>query len=216
MKQKMKITIDALMFAIFIYMMSYVPGRGLILHGIMGSALLTLFFIHQLLNLHWYKNLFKGVFTTKRILIFVSDISLLISMILMAVSSVMISGEIFEFSPLYGNRIAKSIHIIASSWMFILMLAHLGIHLSKTLEHLQQKLKSRFTKILYWIFSSLIFLSGIFYFTQSNLFRNMFALHKARAPFELYHYYFKYTLIALSFCIALNLILKLFKKKSLK
>ena len=59
MKGQIKIFIDVVMYLIFLYLMSYRAGRGLLLHGILGCILFALFVLHHILNVRWYGGLKK-------------------------------------------------------------------------------------------------------------------------------------------------------------
>ena len=132
------------MFLVFVYLMGYQPGRGLLLHGILGSTLLILFFVHHVLNVKWYAGLGKGKYPPARVFFLVIDFLLLAAMIGMAVSSILLSGDIFRFSPFYGTRTARTLHTLSTAWGFLLMLLHLGLHTHTPLEKLRSLWRSLF------------------------------------------------------------------------
>lgn len=99
MKRKVKIMTDVVMYFIFLYLMSYRAGRGLFLHGILGCFLFVLFVLHHILNGRWYSGLKKGRYRPARIFFVGIDFLLFVAMAGMAVSSVMMSGDIFTFPP---------------------------------------------------------------------------------------------------------------------
>ena len=90
------------MFLVFVYLMGYQPGRGLLLHGILGSTLLILFFVHHALNVRWYAGLGKGKYPPVRVFFLVIDFLLLAAMIGMAVSSMAVFDRSEMLSP---NRV---------------------------------------------------------------------------------------------------------------
>ena len=140
MKHRIKIIVDILMFLLFLYLLSYRPGMGLMYHAIVGIAQLSLFILHHVLNLSWYRTLFKGRYTFRRILLAGSDFLLLIAMIFMIASSVMISGMIFEF----GVRMTswwRRIHVGASGWCFLLIAFHVGMHMQGMFRRIQLRMK---------------------------------------------------------------------------
>ena len=139
MKHRIKIFVDVLMFLLFLYLLSYRPGMGLMYHAVVGIAQLTLFVLHHALNLSWYRTLFKGRYSFRRILLAGSDFLLLIAMIFMILSSVMISGMIFEF----GVRMTgwwRRIHVGASGWCFLLTAFHVGMHMQGLFQRIQKRL----------------------------------------------------------------------------
>ena len=105
MKRGIKICVDAAMYAIFLYLMSYRAGRGLFLHGLWGCILFALFLLHHISNLRWYSGLLKGKYGPSRISFNGIDLLLFIAMVLMAVSSVMMSGDVFPSPPSTRHRL---------------------------------------------------------------------------------------------------------------
>ena len=166
MKRRIKIIVDVLMFLLFLYLLSYRPGMGLMYHAVVGIAQLTLFILHHLLNLNWYRTLFKGRYGYRRVLLTVSDFLLLIAMGFMIISSVMISGMVFEF----GIRMTswwRRIHVAASGWCFLLSAFHVGMHMQGMINRLQRK-----TQGLSWVYrliQALLVAAAIWCFLQSDL-----------------------------------------------
>lgn len=166
MKRRIKITVDVLMFLLFLYLLSYRPGMGLMVHAVVGIAQLTLFILHHLLNLNWYRTLFKGRYGFRRVLLTVSDFLLLIAMGFMIISSVMISGMVFEF----GIRMTswwRRIHVAASGWCFLLSAFHVGMHMQGMMNRLQRKMQR--LPWLYRLIQVALVASGIWCFLQSDL-----------------------------------------------
>lgn len=76
MKRIRKI-IDILMSILFIILMGYhITGNKI--HEILGVMAFTLFIIHNILNIRWYKAVFKGKYNFRRVLTLVINIALLI------------------------------------------------------------------------------------------------------------------------------------------
>ena len=48
MKRQGKLLVDIVMYVLFLYLMSYQAGRGLLLHGVLGCVLFGLFLFHHL------------------------------------------------------------------------------------------------------------------------------------------------------------------------
>ena len=166
MKRKIKIIVDVLMFLLFLYLLSYRPGMGLMYHAVIGIAQLTLFILHHLLNLSWYRTLFKGKYRFRRILLTSSDFLLLIAMGFMILSSVMISGMIFDF----GIRMTgwwRRIHVASSGWCFLLSAFHAGMHLQGLLNKLQEKMLR--ASRLYRVIQLLLVATGVYCFMLSDL-----------------------------------------------
>lgn len=166
MKRKTKTAVDVVMFLLFLYLLSYRPGMGLMVHAVIGIAQLSLFILHHLLNLNWYRTLFKGRYGFRRILLVSSDFLLFIAMGFMIASSVMISGMIFDF----GIRMTgwwRRIHVASSGWCFLLTGFHVGMHMQGMMSRLQKKMKR--SSLLYRIIQAFLVAAGVYCFLQSDL-----------------------------------------------
>lgn len=160
-----KIIIDILMYADFIYLMSHGTVRNLSLHAYMGITLFSLFIAHHLLNLWFYKIAFKGKFNAKRVLLNVTDWILFVLMILMAVSSVFASGAVFEWSPLRFNQLWRTIHLMSTSWAYVIMSFHLGLHIKP------MKIGQKIPVLILYV---ILILAGCFAFWASQLYIYLF------------------------------------------
>ena len=166
MKRRIKVIVDVLMFLLFLYLLSYRPGMGLMYHAVVGIAQLALFVLHHVLNLSWYRTLFRGRYGFRRILLAGSDFLLLIAMIFMILSSVMISGMIFEF----GVRMTswwRRIHVGASGWCFLLSTFHVGMHVQGMFQKIQKRMKH--IGWLHRILQGILVTAGVWCFIRSDL-----------------------------------------------
>ncbi len=94
-----KITIDALMMASLLFLMGY-QLWGDIAHEIVGAVLFLLFIAHHILNLSFYKNLFRGKYTPMRILQLTLDVLVLAVMMMLMFSGITMSRHVFAFLPI--------------------------------------------------------------------------------------------------------------------
>lgn len=127
-KQKIKIIIDVLMTLTLLILMAYqVTGREF--HEYAGAGMLLLFIVHNVLNIRWYKSIFKGKYTLPRIWMTAANIGLLICILLMAYSGLTMSQYTFWWLPYWGGTAtARKIHLSAAHWCFIFI----GLHMSTT------------------------------------------------------------------------------------
>lgn len=87
----------------------------------------ALFILHHVLNFSWYRNLFRGHYSASRILRTIADLFLIPVMLALPVSGIMMSRHIF--SGLGGSlSFARTSHLFASYWGFVLMSLHIGLH----------------------------------------------------------------------------------------
>ena len=167
MKRKIKILVDVAMFLLFLYLLSYRPGMGLLYHAVIGIAQLTLFILHHILNLNWYKTLFKGRYTFRRTLLTASNFLLLVAMGFMIVSSVMVSGMVFDFVPFRMTGWWRRIHVAASGWCFLLTGFHVGMHMTGMFTKLERKSGKGIWLIR--ILEAALVAAGVYGFLQSDL-----------------------------------------------
>ena len=191
------------MFFIFIYLMSYRAGRGLFLHGVFGCILFALFIIHHLLNIRWYFGLNKGKYNWTRKSFAIIDFILLTDMILMAISSVMMSGSVFSFSPFISTQFARDLHVSSTAWGFIFTALHLGLHTNSSFKKLARVIKETNKKYALYLYNFLFFIFivlGIFLFIKSQLWKSMFMIPKEFRNFNLAIFYIEYSIITFSIC----------------
>lgn len=127
-KIKIKILLDAAMTLVILFLMGY-QLWGEAAHEWAGAAIFILFILHNVLNLTWYRNLFRGKYNPMRAAVFVVNLLLLISMACLVISSVILSRYVFAFLPIHGGMsLGRLMHMAAAYWGFVLMAAHLGLH----------------------------------------------------------------------------------------
>lgn len=127
-KMKLKIGIDIFMTAGILLVSGY-QFFGDAAHEVLGALLLILFIMHNILNLSWYRNLFKGRYTAFRILQTAVNVMVLISMAVQMYSGIVLSRHVFAFLPIEsGMAIARRLHVLGAYWGLIFMSMHLGLH----------------------------------------------------------------------------------------
>lgn len=143
MKLKIKMGIDLLMTALLLCLMAYqVTGQKL--HEWFGAGMLILFIVHNILNIRWYGNLFKGKYKLLRIVQTIVNVSVLISMLCLGYSGIVMSRYVFAALPIHGPMAtARSMHMAASYWGFVLMSIHLGMHWGMIVGMFRRLLKGR-------------------------------------------------------------------------
>lgn len=135
--------IDLLMTALLLCLMAYqVIGQKL--HEWFGAGMLILFIVHNILNIRWYGNLFKGKYKLLRIVQTIVNVSVLISMLCLGYSGIVMSRYVFAALPIHGPMAtARSMHMAASYWGFVLMSIHLGMHWGMIVGMFRRLLKGR-------------------------------------------------------------------------
>ncbi len=98
-------------------------------HEWIGALMFLLFLCHHLLNRHWYKSLTRGRYSPSRVLSSVVNLLLLIIMLALMWSGIAQSKYLFVFLPHRGGAsIARTFHLAATYWGFVIMSFHTGLH----------------------------------------------------------------------------------------
>lgn len=127
-KRKLKLVIDCCMTAALPVLMAY-SLVGEAAHEWVGSAMFVMLIAHHVLNGSWHKNLARGRWTGLRIFGTGLGVLLLIDMAFLMISGVILSKSVFTFLPFVGGTaFARTAHLLASYWGFVLMSLHLGMH----------------------------------------------------------------------------------------
>lgn len=175
MKRIAKIIIDVLMYGCFLYLMSHGAVRDLSGHGYVGIALFILFVVHHVMNFWFYRTIGRGKWNARRIVMNATDWILFSLMIAMAVSSIFMTGLVFEWSPMRATQTAREVHLASCCWGFMVMLFHLGFHLDTKLNMLENHCRCRVWKMsLLFIAYGLLMAAGVYGFVQSQLYVYMF------------------------------------------
>lgn len=128
MKVKVKMWIDFLMTVLLILLMAYqVTGQEL--HEWFGAGMLVLFIVHNILNIQWYRNLFRGTYKLVRIFGTLINFAVLAAILSLGYSGIVMSHHLFAFLPINrGMALARVMHLAGSYWGLVLMSLHLGFH----------------------------------------------------------------------------------------
>lgn len=180
MKPKMilKIFIDFVMTVLLLLQMAYMM-IGNTAHEWIGSAMFVLFILHHVLNIRWYRNLFKGRYSGFRILQTVVNFSVSICMLGLMVSGIIMSRVVFSFLPIDGGMgLARMLHMVTAYWGFLLMSAHLGLHWGMIMGIVRKIRKQKEpSKTQTWILRVLALANGgfgVYAFMKHNLLSYMF------------------------------------------
>lgn len=186
-KQIVRTIVDVVMLlALLCLMADQVTGEAL--HEWIGIGMTVMLTVHHLLNIRWYKALFKGKYNAYRILSIVTNTLLLCSIALTAFCGMSMSSHAVPF--LYGmaNTVfARTTHLALSFWSFALMGFHLGLHLPAIMAKIKP---NKAAKIVCTAAFTVAAGVGLWLFIRSGipdymLFRTHFAFfdyEKAAAP----------------------------------
>lgn len=177
-KKVLRIVVNVSMFALFAYLICYHSFGGILSHGVAGILLLTLVIVHNLQNANFWKNVLKGKYRARRILLLTINILLAVFALITFISAAKISGKIFECSPFGVSWQALQVHRQSSAWCFFIMLLHLSIHAKKLHVIIWSKLYNLkfYVKVIYFAINATCFVCAIFALCRSEIFANMFIL----------------------------------------
>ena len=127
---KIRLPLDIMMTLVSIVLMG---GNYLfpadIVHEILGVALFVLWAIHIFLNRRWYGAIFKGKYNPYRIMQTVINCCILICTIILMISGIILSNQLFTFLGIEkGLGFARIAHLLASHWYYLFMSLHIGLH----------------------------------------------------------------------------------------
>lgn len=142
-KKMIRMSADISMTILMLVQMAY-HLTGNTLHEILGVLLFLLFTVHHVLNIGWYRSLFRGRYTPFRILMTLVNTLLFICIIALLVSGVMLSQDIFSFLNLRAGMLGRCMHLVASAWGYVLIAMHIGLHWGMVASRL--RLKSTWVK----------------------------------------------------------------------
>lgn len=174
-KTKIKWTLDVLMTIALFFLMGY-QFWGETAHEWIGAGMLVLFIFHQVCNLSWYKNLFRGRYMPFRTLHCVINILTLAAMLALLYSGITMSRHVFTFLPIRGGMaLARRLHILGSYWGYLLMSLHLGMHWGMVLRlTVKKNVWQRKYRTAGFIISLLIAIYGSYVFFKRNFLTYMF------------------------------------------
>lgn len=175
-KQIFKILVDIVMTVLFLALMAYhITGNSL--HEWLGVTLFLLFILHHVLNLKWYKGLFKGKYTAPRVLIATVNFLLFAAMVGMMVSGIMLSRDVFGFLNLRAGMFGRRLHMVSTAWGFCLMAAHVGLHWGMVIGMAKKlPLRKKWTGMIARGIAALLALYGIYAFISRQIGERMFLL----------------------------------------
>ena len=166
------------MTALLLLLMAYqITGQKL--HEWFGAGMLVLFLLHNILNIRWYGNLFKGKYRLMRVVQTVINFSVLITMLCLGFSGIVMSRHVFAVFSIRGPMAtARTMHLAASYWGFVLMSVHFGLHWGMVIGMCRKLAGDRVkSRLPLWILrgaAAFIALYGLYLFIRKNIVSYMF------------------------------------------
>lgn len=214
MENKIKKIIDIVMTILFIILMGYYVTKNEV-HEILGTITFILFIIHHILNIKWYKSVFKGKHNFQRIFHIILNLLLFIAMVGMMASGIMISADVFAFLDIPTTMFGRRLHMLSTSWGFVLMAIHVGLHITALMNKLNAKMKNSTFEYVYYFVLVLLVGLGIYSFVNLKVWEDMFLMN----DFKFFDYeqssilfYLKYVLVLIAIALVIYIIFSFIRK----
>jgi hypothetical protein len=141
MSKKIKIIVDIVM-TISLFLLMGMRLTGQLWHEITGTVMFVLFIVHHILNRKWIKAIPKGKYTAYRVMQTLINVSMAVGVILLMLSGMAMSGYLFKWLSLpIGAATARSIHLITSHAVYLVMSMHIGMHFAVMIGGMGRKIK---------------------------------------------------------------------------
>ncbi len=101
---------------------------GLLFHQLLGLAFVAFAVIHCLVHAGWFASFSSGRWTLRRAVTVVINSLLFFCTLVLAVTGVYLSPDLFSFLGLESSMTTRSIHSLAAFWTLVLIGIHLGLH----------------------------------------------------------------------------------------
>lgn len=109
-------------------------------HELIGTGMFFLILVHNFFNRRWYGRIARDRREPRGLVTIGLNLSLLMVMVALLVTSVVISRSLFGFLPFDGGMIARDIHLLAAYWAVVLVGIHVGLNWSIVINVFRSKL----------------------------------------------------------------------------
>lgn len=123
----LRLVLDFLAAGLLLAALAY-NWMGNLVHEIIGTGMFVLLIGHNLFNRRWYGTVLKGRSEPRTLIIKGVNLSLLVSMVTLLITSVIISQAVFSFLPLSSTVSARQIHTMVGYLALLIVSVHLGLH----------------------------------------------------------------------------------------
>ena len=105
---------------------------GALIHEYVGISFILLVIFHLWLNRRWLMNIFNGHYNIARSILVFSDIILIFDIFFILLSGLIMSRVLgIDSDDDFGMSFARTSHILASYWGYVIMSFHAGLHIRK-------------------------------------------------------------------------------------
>ena len=172
MKKKTRIIVDSGMVILMPLLMAY-SLVGETAHEYLGIGMFLLFIAHHILNIAWWKHLFRGRYTPIRILGAAVNFVLAVIMLALPISGIILSRHLFYPLHFGNSAMARTVHLLVSYWGLVLMSFHAGMYGNRIIGIIRKKHSLQYpSKFKLWslrIIVVFLAICGIYAFVKSKI-----------------------------------------------
>jgi len=132
-----RLVLDCLAVRFFLIALAY-NWLGNAVHEIIGTAMFLI--SHNIFNRRWYGTITKARRGARGIISKAINLSLLVTILTLLVTSVIISQTVFGFLPLTSSFTVRQIHTLVAYAGLLIVSVHLGLHCSLIMGVVRAKL----------------------------------------------------------------------------
>ena len=138
-KNNIKRIVDLFMLITILFLMA-MQVTDKTAHQFLGILMFVFIIIHQVLNINWYKSLFKGSYNKRRIIFTVINVLLIISFLMTILSGLSMSKAFPIIYGIINENKAWEIHLAMSHIAFLIMSIHIGLHMRMMVGNISKKI----------------------------------------------------------------------------
>jgi len=140
-------------------------------HIYIGIALFILFAIHIFINRNWFKNIFKGKYTPRRIVMTAVNILLALAVATLMITGILEARWKDSFLQYESEITLRQLHTTTAYWFWPLIGVHLGLHWGVFTKFIG---KNNFIIIAMRILACLFAAFGVWSFFDRDMFSKLF------------------------------------------
>ena len=109
-------------------------------HEIIGTAMFLLLASHNIFNRRWYGTINKGSREARGLITKTINLSLVMTMLTLLVTSILISQNVFGFLSVTSTVTARQVHTLVAYLALLIAATHLGLHWTMIMGVARRKL----------------------------------------------------------------------------
>jgi hypothetical protein len=148
---------------------------GDIAHEWIGVSVFVFFIAHNVINFRWYKNMGKGAYTARRVIMTIVNVLLAFAMATLIITGFMHSRIVLSFLNLPGGMFLRQIHTTAAYWGLPLIGVHIGINWGTVIAGLRKLLSINSVNPARTIIMRIFVVALVVFGIWSSFDRDMFA-----------------------------------------